>query len=480
MELNFLGQGFEDVSDDSVGNQLMKYLSHKDYHTFTAFSAFTSLAAIEGLQKFITNAPKNYTSFNFILGINQRGTSKETLEALLKLQVKSFVFYHNPNLIFHPKIYLFEGNNISKVIIGSSNLTNNGLFANIESSVLVTLQQDDKNDVAFLNRLKTYYKGIFKEDDPNLKPITKQLIESLVDDGIIPTEKERKAEFLKNKNKSKKKTKSNIFPPRKSPKIPNEFKRTTSSVITSKITLSSYNNKTYLYTEPSYHFPQGVHIGHVLYALKTIKDNSIKGSHLDAKYVRLRGDLDSNADLSGFQRKTKYLLVALMEMEIIEDNRNLTDQSKFKIVLTKKGKEITKILTPLLDVANLSFKHKSSTIPSWEMVANKTHYVSLLKVLINSSIENLLIWHNLISFPAVNIIHKLLKTSKDKEIYKTDFIYNNFYSFEPTLSFCEALDIKPGTVENAKHRCPFLLDLLEIGGILEQERRYVTLNNEAE
>ncbi len=479
MELSFLGQGFEDVSEDSVGNQLIKYLSNKDYHTFTAFSAFTSIAAIEGLQKFITNAPDNFSSFNFILGINQRGTSKEALEAVLKLKVNSFIFYHNPNLIFHPKIYLFEGNNICKVIIGSSNLTSNGLFANIESSVLVTLQKDNINDVAFLTQLKTYYKGIFDRNDPNLKPITKQLIESLVSDGIIPTEEERKAEFLKNKIKSGKKTKSSIFPSRKSPRIPKEFKRTSSSIITSKVALSSYNNKTYIYTEPSYHFPQGVHIGHILYALKTIKDNSILSSHLDAKYVRLRGGLDSG-DLGGFQRKTKYLLVALMEMEIIEDNRNLKDQSKFKIVLTKKGKEITKILTPLLDVANLSFKNKSSTIPSWEMVANKTHYVSLLKILINSSSENLLFWQNLISFPAVIIMHKLLKSSNDIEISKTGFIYNNFYSFKPTISFCSALDIRPGTVENAKHRCPFLLDLLEIAGIIEQKRSFVTINNEAE
>ncbi|NOQ75434.1 MAG: hypothetical protein GQ574_25715 [Crocinitomix sp.] len=476
MELRFLGQGFEEVSDNSVGKQLMKYLSEKDYHTFTAFSAFTSVAAIEGLQNLITNAPSNYSSFNFILGINQRGTSKEALEAVLKLQVNSFIFYHNPNLIFHPKIYLFEGNNNSKVIIGSSNLTNNGLFANIESSVLVTIQHGNSNDVAFLNEIKTYYKGIFDRSDPNLKPITQQLIEKLVDNGTIPTEEERKAEFLKNKTKSDKKTKSNIFPSRKSPSIPKEFKRTTSSIVTSKVALSSYTNKTYLYTEASYHFPQGVHIGHILYALKTIKDKSIFGSHLDDKYIRLRGGLDSG-DLGGFQRKAKYLLVALMEMEIIEDNRNLSDQSKFKIVLTNKGKTITKMLSPLLDVANLKFKHKSSVIPSWEMVANKNHYISLLKVLINSSSEYLLFWQNLISFPAVIIMHKLLKSSQDKKIFKTDFIYNNFYSFNPTQSFCKTLNIKPGTAENAKHRCPFLLDLLEIGGILEQERRYITLTN---
>lgn len=478
MELKFLGQGFEDRSEDSVGNQLMKYLSDTDYHTFTAFSAFTSLSAIKGLKKFITNAPKNYSSFNFILGINQRGTSKEALLAVLELKVNSFIFYHNPNLIFHPKIYLFEGDKISKVIIGSSNLTSNGLFANIESSVLITIRQDYKDDVAFLNQLKTYYKGIFDGSDPNLKRITKELIEILVSDGVIPTELERKAELLK--IKSEKKTKSNIFPSRKSPKIPKEFKKTLSSITTSDIVLSGYSNKTYLYTESSYHFPQGVQIGHILYALKTIKDKTLSGSYLDDRYVRLRGGLDSDEAVAGFQRKTKYLLVALMEMEIIEDNRNLVDQSKFKIVLTKKGEEIAKILSPLLNVVNLSFKHKSKKIPSWEMVANKSHYVSQLKVLINSSSEYLLFWRNLISFPAVVIMHQLLKSTTDKEISKTNFIYNNFHSFASTLSLCTSLGINPISVESAKHRCPFLLDLLEIGGVIEQKRSFVTLNNVAE
>ena len=302
MDLSFLGQGFENVSENSVGNHIIKCLSQEDYHTFTAFSAFTSIGAIKGLQKLISKSHDSYSSFNFILGIDQRGTSKEALEAVLNLEVNSFIFHDDSNLIFHPKLYMFEGNEISKVIVGSSNLTSNGLFANIESSIMVTLQHKIKEDLAFLKQLKTYYKTIFDKSDPNLKPITKELIENLVNNGIIPTEQERRAEFLKNKNKSEKKAKSNIFPSRESPKIPKAFRNVVYSEIEPKVKLSNYNNTTYLYTEPSYHFPQGVHIGHILYALKTIKDNSILGSHLDPKYVRLRGGLDSGV-LGGFQRK---------------------------------------------------------------------------------------------------------------------------------------------------------------------------------
>jgi len=44
----------------------------------------------------------------------------------------------------------------------------------------------------------------------------------------------------------------------------------------------------------------------------------------------------------------------------------------------------------------------------------------------------------------------------------------------------KGLNIKPGSVESVKHRCPFLLDLLEMGAIIEQKHTFVTLNNEAE
>jgi len=69
-------------------------------------------------------------------------------------------------------------------------------------------------------------------------------------------------------------------------------------------------------TEFSYHFPQGTHIGHIMYILYILGQNKIKGSHIDSKYVRFVGGY-SEGDLSHFQRQTKYKLQAAMEMGLL-------------------------------------------------------------------------------------------------------------------------------------------------------------------
>ena len=52
MEIQFLGQGYEKVSTNSVGNHLIELLSDKDYHSFTAISAFISRAGVIGLTRY--------------------------------------------------------------------------------------------------------------------------------------------------------------------------------------------------------------------------------------------------------------------------------------------------------------------------------------------------------------------------------------------------------------------------------------------
>ena len=478
MEVNFLSQGYEELSANAVGNFLIEYLQSNDYDSFTAFSAFTSLAGIQILKPSIEIAIENNTAINFILGINQKGTSKETLEFINNLNVNSNIFYHHPNIIFHPKIYIFEGRDKCKVIIGSSNLTGNGLFVNIESSVHFDLDIDKKEDLRLLNQIKTYYREIFDFNDPNLKKIDQNLIDELYSEGIIPSENEMKVDrLLKNKQLKKDSKISNIFPKRKIPKIPVILKDKSVKTIAEPATVyKKYNNKTFLYTEPGYHFPQGVHVGHILYALKVLSRKQTVGSNLDNKYIKLRGDLDKG-ELGLFQRKAKYLLIALMEMNIIADNRNLTPSDTYELKLTNEGKKLVKILEPLLDIGNLEFKVKSKSIPSWDMVANKKHYISLVKALILSNQKNLIFWRELIlKMPATNLMIDFLNTSKEVEIEKTKFIYSEYFSFPKTVDFCKSLGFKAGqTDESAKRRCPFLLDLLEIGYFIEQENSFVEI-----
>jgi len=225
MKVSFLGQGFESISENSVGNLLLKFLSETKFHSFTGISAFASEAGIIGLAENITSAKKRFRNLNLIVGIDQSGTSKEALFEINNLKINSFIFYQIESPIFHPKIYLFEGNKDVKLILGSSNLTARGLFGNIESSLLIEFPVNDKDGKKLLTELKHYYKTLFNFTDPNLFKITSKTIKSFIELGIVPKETVRLRKHGKQLSDKKKAGKLILgIPKRKTVKIPNTFR----------------------------------------------------------------------------------------------------------------------------------------------------------------------------------------------------------------------------------------------------------------
>lgn len=229
MNITLLGQGFEATSQNSVGSKLIKFFADKDFHTFTGISAFASQAGIRGLSKHIKTAKEHLNIITIVTGVDQKGTSMEALQELLALDIDAYVFYQPSITIFHPKIYLFEGADKSELIIGSSNLTSQGLFTNVEASLLVSIDNSVEADKKIVDQLKDYFKGIFYFTDPNLKKLSKKIIADLVKAKVVPTEAERKAAQDKAEKAERKETEniiSKIFPKRAIAKIPSEFRGT--------------------------------------------------------------------------------------------------------------------------------------------------------------------------------------------------------------------------------------------------------------
>jgi hypothetical protein len=54
-------------------------------------------------------------------------------------------------------------------------------------------------------------------------------------------------------------------------------------------------------------------------------------------------------------------------------------------------------------------------------------------------------------------------------------IYRDFFNAPFVKQFCDQEGIEEATEEAARHRCPFLLNVLESCGIIEQDRRVVTV-----
>lgn len=225
MKVTLLGQGYEATSENSVGNYLIKFLSRKDFHTFTGISAFASEAGVLGLSEYITNAKKFFKSLNLIVGVDQEGTSKEALLEINNLKINSYIFHQKESPIFHPKIYLFEGATEIKLIVGSSNFTATGLFQNVESSLLVEFSNDDIDGNKLLSELKEYFKGLFEFNDPNLFNITPEIIEDFIAKGIVPNETTRFKKYSKRITDREEKKESDLeIPKRATARIPRSFR----------------------------------------------------------------------------------------------------------------------------------------------------------------------------------------------------------------------------------------------------------------
>ena len=229
------------------------------------------------------------------------------------------------------------------------------------------------------------------------------------------------------------------------------------------------------FTEASYHFPQGLHLGHLLYIIKVVNSGQFKKSHINARFVKLRGNFEPGR-FGTFQRQTKYKLQGLMELGLLVDDRTLEKNEKFELKITPQGLIFYKLLKPVIDNLDLSFKKKQQKIPSWDMNTPATNF--------NLSIRNFLLKHKnkkdtiraiFLEMHAVRLILNYLYRVERKQIISKADIYKGFFNSHEVARYCNQNGIEVATEEGAKHRCPFLLNVLEAIGILENRRNEVEL-----
>ncbi len=73
------------------------------------------------------------------VGVDIENTSAEGLRDLLRWQargnIETFVYHNEAEAVFHPKVYLIRNNLDARLIVGSNNLTEAGLFVNTEAGL---------------------------------------------------------------------------------------------------------------------------------------------------------------------------------------------------------------------------------------------------------------------------------------------------------------------------------------------------------
>ena len=137
------------ITQIRLGDVLQQHLLSGKYIRFQAAIAFVKRTGVRHLQTALNNFTQNGGEIRLVIGLDHRGTSYEGLKDLLETVGESVWLYHadigaGRYHTFHSKMYLFEGDNSSLLVVGSGNLTEGGLFTNDEAAIVVELLEDDR------------------------------------------------------------------------------------------------------------------------------------------------------------------------------------------------------------------------------------------------------------------------------------------------------------------------------------------------
>lgn len=188
MQINFIGHGLDPKNENTVGNILATSFEEKKFNSFTGLVAFASYAGVKKLVPSINTAKKHFEKINFFIGVDDNGTSKDALEQLIQNEIETYIFHTQSTMIFHPKIFLFEGKNWCRLIIGSTNLTSSGLFVNVEGAISLDFRPSDGQGIKIVNQFKNYFKDLLDKTHQNIEKLTKDFLEILIAQGLVRNE----------------------------------------------------------------------------------------------------------------------------------------------------------------------------------------------------------------------------------------------------------------------------------------------------
>jgi len=121
-----------------------------------------------------------------IFGIDNIITSRQALEFALRHFNKTYISYAPGSTIFHPKFYLFSGDQHAMCFYGSHNLTVGGTETNFEGGVKIDFDmQRDQNEYG---EVLACWDSMLPLACPITLPLDAKLMNELLRQGLIPDE----------------------------------------------------------------------------------------------------------------------------------------------------------------------------------------------------------------------------------------------------------------------------------------------------
>lgn len=139
--------------------------------------AWTKRSGIDLAAPHIERVRESGGRVELITGLSAGGATRQGLARALELCDTVHVVYDESGPTFHPKLYMYRGDPIDRLLLGSNNLTAGGYFRNVEAALAVEAGGDEDREVfddvdAWLDELIA--------DEALTLPLTAELLDDLV------------------------------------------------------------------------------------------------------------------------------------------------------------------------------------------------------------------------------------------------------------------------------------------------------------
>lgn len=179
-----------DISRLRIGDFLNKEISRDNCEQFKFAVAFMRKSGLDRLANSIDALLNRGGGISGAVGIDGGITTLEALEILKGISSNSTIFYTVSGFIFHPKLYLMKGDEKAVAVIGSANLTRDGLFRNIELATAIHLDLTSSADYQIYEKYNIFINELLDVGHPNIQPITDSTLQTLLNNGLIKKEAE--------------------------------------------------------------------------------------------------------------------------------------------------------------------------------------------------------------------------------------------------------------------------------------------------
>jgi HKD family nuclease len=184
------------------GTDLICYIKSGVWNSLDIGVAWVRASGVAHLRPALEEFLANGNKLGVVVGVDIDNTTKEGLEGLLALEVHGdatvYVHHNEAGSIFHPKIYLFRNASKAKLIVGSNNITESGLFRNTEAGLEINADVNDSIIVSAINALDTW-----SDTADNLAHrLNSDFLGKLVSYGYVKDEKHLLAEAKKRRASS--------------------------------------------------------------------------------------------------------------------------------------------------------------------------------------------------------------------------------------------------------------------------------------